>query len=170
MKKIFVIMIASLLLCPEARAATIEAARIEGSPVVTEQDVLTVGRIPDGVLDLFHRKGGRVLYVSSPLETRCGADYTVYGLYCPGSQKIYIRSGAETGGILAHELGHFLWHETRPSWPAEVRVAVTDPEEFAEAYSLCCRSGTTGRADLDAAIETINQTAEKLLRREKNAE
>lgn len=165
MKKIFVILIASLLLCPKARAATVESVRIEGSPAITEQDVLTVGRIPDGVLDLFHRKGGRVLYVSSPLESRCGADYTVYGLYCLPSQKIYIRSGAETGGILAHELGHFLWHETRPSWPARAREAAGSDEDFAQAYSLYCRSGTTGRADLDAAIETINQTAEKLSRR-----
>lgn len=163
--RVIAILIASLLLCPETWAATAKSLQIQGSHVITEADALTIGRIPDSVIDLFHQKGGRVLYVSSPLERRCGADYKVYGMYCPGSRKIYIRSGAELGGTVAHELGHFLWCETRPSWPAEVRAAVTDPEEFAQAYSLYCRCSTTGRPDLDAAIETINQTAEKLSRR-----
>ena len=160
--RVIAILIASLLLCPEAWAATVESLQIQGSPVVTEADVLTVGRIPDSVIDLFHQKGGRVLYVSSPLERRCGVDYKVYGMYCPGSRKIYIRSGAELGGTVAHELGHFLWCETRPSWPADIRETFPDPEEFAETYCNYCRFGGA-----DAAINSIHMTVEKLSERGK---
>lgn len=149
----------SLFLCINAHAAV----QIEGNPTITETDAVTIKNIPDAVTDLFHQKGGHILYVSAPLEHRYeDFGYTVYGLYYAPTHRIYIRKGAEVGGIVAHELGHFLWCETRPSWAADVRARFTDPEEFAETYCDYCRFGGT-----DAAIESIHTTAEKLLERGK---
>lgn len=161
--RLFTAFAVSLFLCLNSYGATVEAVQIIGSPTITETDVRTISRIPDSVISLFHAKGGHILYVSAPLEHRYeDFGYTVYGLYHPATHRIYIRNGAEVGGIVAHELAHFLWCETRPSWSADVRERFTDPEEFAEAYCNYCRFGGA-----DAAINSIHMTVEKLLERGK---
>ena len=166
--KLFVTFATSLFLCLEAHAASTKDLRVQGSPTITEADADAIERIPDAVVELFRRKGGSILFVSSPLERRCGADFKVYGLYCQHSQRIYIRNGAEFGGVLAHELGHFLYCETYPSWPADAKVAIdryggNDPNEFfAQAYSAFCVCGTSGVPEVDVAIRAVNLTAEML--------
>lgn len=167
--RFFLALAASLFLCLNSYAATVDSVQIIGSPVITEADVCTLARIPDSVVELFHQKGGRIFFVSAPLEHRY-ADYdvTVYGLYYEPTHRIYIRNGSEVGYVLAHEMGHFLFHETRPSWSADVRAMLNDSEAFAEIYALYCVYGTAG--DMDAAIHSIHLTAEKLLERGKNAE
>lgn len=168
--KLFMAFAASLFLCLEANAATVDSLQVQGSPTITETDISTIMRIPDAVVELFHRKGGHILFVSSPLEKRCGADSKVYGLYYYHTKRIYIRNGAEFGGILAHELGHFLYCETYPSWPADAREAIRryggdDPGEFfAQAYSAFCTYGTSGLPEADAAAAAANYAAERLFR------
>ena len=164
--RLLLVLVTSLFVCVNAYGATVDSLQIIGSPNITETDICTVSRIPDAVIDLFHAKGGHILFVSSPLEYRYGAfTPTVYGLYHESSHRIYIRNGSEVGYVLAHELGHFLFHETRPSWSADVRAMLNDSEEFAEIYALYCVYGTSG--DMDAAIHSIHMTAEKLLERGK---
>lgn len=164
--RLFTAFAVSLFLCLNSYGATVESVKIIGSPTITETDVRTISSIPDSVIDLFHAKGGHILYVSAPLEHRYeDFGYTVYGLYHIPTHRIYIRNGAEVGGIVAHELGHFLWHETRPSWSADARATFTDPEEFAQIYCNYCRFGGT-----NAAINSIHMTVEKLLERGSYAE
>ena len=161
--RLFLALAASLFLCLNSYAATVDSVQIIGSPVITEADVCTLARIPDSVVELFHQKGGRIFFVSAPLEHRY-ADYdvTVYGLYYEPTHRIYIRNGSEVGYVLAHEMGHFLFHETRPSWAADIRERFTDTEEFAEVYATYCVCGTA-----DAAINSIHMTVEKLSERGK---
>ena len=161
--RFFLALAASLFLCLNSYAATVDSVQIIGSPVITEADVCTLARIPDSVVELFHQKGGRIFFVSAPLEHRY-ADYdvTVYGLYYEPTHRIYIRNGSEVGYVLAHELGHFLFHETRPSWAADIRERFTDTEEFAGVYATYCVYGTA-----DAAINSIHMTVEKLSERGK---
>lgn len=169
--KLFVTFATSLFLCLEAHAASTKDLQVQGSPAVTETDADTIRRIPDAVVELFRQKGGNILFVSSPLEHRYGSfDYKVYGLYYQPAHRIYIRNGAAFGDTLAHELGHFLYCETYPSWPAEAREILRiyggeDPNEFfAQAYSAYCVFGTSGLSEVDAAITAANMTAEKLSR------
>ena len=161
--RFFLALAASLFLCLNSYAATVDSVQIIGSPVITEADVCTLARIPDSVVELFHQKGGRIFFVSAPLEHRY-ADYdvTVYGLYYEPTHRIYIRNGSEVGYVLAHELGHFLFHETRPSWAADIRERFTDTEEFAEVYATYCVYGTG-----DADINSIHMTVENLSERGK---
>ena len=90
------------------------------------------------VMELYYQKGGEVIVVDHSLDglaRQGGHDLTdVRGLYFWYSKKIYIRHGEDDERILAHELGHFLFHETRPSWSAEDRAFFTDDEVFARAY------------------------------------
>ena len=161
--RLLLVLVTSLFVCVNAYGATVDSLQIIGSPNITETDICTVSRIPDPVIDLFHAKGGHILFVSSPLEYRYGAfTPTVYGLYHESSHRIYIRNGSEVGYVLAHELGHFLFHETRPSWAADIRERFTDTEEFAEVYATYCVYGTA-----DAAINSIHMTVEKLSERGK---
>lgn len=94
--------------------------------------------IPDSVMTLYHQKGGEVIvtdYSIDGLAKQSGHNLkNVRGLYFWYSKKIYIRHGEDDERILAHELGHFLFHETRPSWSAEDRAFFTDDEVFARAY------------------------------------
>lgn len=161
--RFFFVLAASLFLCLNSYGATVDSVQIIGSPTITEADAATIKNIPDSVIDLFHQKGGHIIFVSAPLEHRYeDFGYTVYGLYHAPTHRIYIRNGAEVGGIVAHELAHFLWCETRPSWAADVRERFTDPEEFAESYCLFCRFGGA-----DSTINSIHMTVEKLSERGK---
>lgn len=163
--KLFFIVIFSIFISTKTYAATVESLQIEGNPTITETDVYVISHIPDTVVTLFHQKGGHIAYVSARLEQRYEVfDYKVYGLYDTSKHKIYIRSGAEVGGIVAHELAHFLYHETYPSWTSDIKALVDSYgiEKFAEAYCLYCRCNTTGLPDMDNTIDSIHKTAEKL--------
>ena len=161
--RFFLAFAASLFLCLNSYGATVEAVQIEGRPNITEADAATIKYIPDSVIDLFHQKGGHIIFVSAPLERRYDVfNFKVYGLYYEPTHRIYIRNGSDVGCVLAHEIGHFLFHETRPSWSADIRAMFTDTEEFAEIYCNYCRFGGT-----NAAINSIHMTVEKLSERGK---
>lgn len=172
--KLLIVLAAIFFLHLDARAAAVEDIPVQGTPVITEKDAAAIERIPGAVVDLFKQKGGHILFVSSPLEKRYGSfDFKVYGLYYQPTHRIYIRNGAEFGGVLAHELGHFLYCDTYPSWPQKSRGTICkyggdDPNEyFAQAYSSYCAYGSSGSPDIDSVIEAVNLTAEKLLEKTK---
>ena len=118
--------------------------------------------IPDSVMELYHQKGGEVVVVDHSLDgiaRQSGHDLTdVRGLYYWRSKKIYIRHGEDDERILAHEIGHFLFHETRPSWSAEDRAFFTDDEVFARAYEEHYTFST-----VSPAIDRIEAVAGKLV-------
>lgn len=118
--------------------------------------------IPDSVMELCHQKGGEVVVVDHSLDAlarQSGHNLkNVRGLYFWYSKRIYIRHGDDDERILAHELGHFLWHETRPSWSAEDRAFFTDDEVFARAYEEHYVFST-----VSPAIDRIEAVAGKLI-------
>lgn len=118
--------------------------------------------IPDSVMDLYYQKGGEVVVVDHSLDgmaRQSGHNLTgVRGLYFWYSKRIYIRHGEDDDRILAHELGHFLWHETRPSWSAEDRAFFADDEVFARAYEEHYAFST-----VSDAIDRIEAVAGKLI-------
>lgn len=106
--------------------------------VIMTSVLMTGASIPDPVMTLYQQKGGEVIVTDTGLDglaRQSGHNLkNVRGLYFWYSKRIYIRHGDDDERILAHELGHFLWHETRPSWSAEDRAFFTDDEVFARAY------------------------------------
>lgn len=124
--------------------------------------LLTGAVIPDSVMQLYEQKGGEVIvtdYSLDGLVRQTGNNLTgVRGLYFWYSKKIYIRHGEDDERVLAHELGHFLWHETRPSWSAEDRAFFADDEVFARAYEEHYVFST-----VSPAIDRIEAVAERLV-------
>lgn len=124
--------------------------------------LLTGAAIPDSVMQLYEQKGGEVITVDYSLDglaRQSGHNLkNVRGLYFWYSKRIYIRHGDDDERILAHELGHFLFHETRPSWSAEDRAFFTDDEVFARAYEEHYTFST-----VSPAIDRIEAVAGKLV-------
>lgn len=123
---------------------------------------LTGGIIPEPVIRLYSQKGGEVIVMDRSIDElarRGGHDLSdVRGLYFWHSKKIYIRHGEDDERILAHEIGHFLFHETRPSWSAEDQAFFTDDEVFARAYEEHYTFST-----VSPAIDRIEAVAGKLV-------
>ena len=175
MKKLMIIL-AILCLCFPSHAATMEDIRAEGTCTLEEWSLIVIDRIPVEVVRLHQLKGGRVTFIEGPLEKKF--DYftpTVLGLYHFRSKHIYVRVWHDTdkgyGHTLAHEYGHFLYHETYTSWPAWVKECIGRycqgdiDENFAESYAQYCTSGSLWASDLTAAMEEINRTAGRLYKK-----
>lgn len=124
--------------------------------------LLTGAAIPDSVMQLYEQKGGEVITVDYSLDglaRQSGHNLkNVRGLYFWYSKRIYIRHGEDDERVLAHELGHFLFHETRPSWSAEDRAFFMDDEVFARAYEEHYVFST-----VSPAIDRIEAVAGKLV-------
>ena len=175
MKKLIIIL-AILCLCFPSHAATMDDIRAEGKYTLEEWSLATIGRIPVQVVKLHQLKGGRVTFVEGPLEKKF--DYyepTILGLYHFRSKHIYVRVWHDVdrgyGRILAHEYGHFLYHETYASWPSWVKECIRNycpedsDESFAETYAKYCSYGSLWASDLTAAVEEINRTADRLYKK-----
>lgn len=115
---------------------------------------------PSSVALLYRQRGGRIVMI--PCErldsiARRYGDYSecVHGLYVLRSKKIYLANTFDTPVVTAHELGHFLYEETRPSWSAADRARWTDSEDFAQHYSR-----------RDADFRDIERCVERLLERQ----
>lgn len=148
----------SALLSMTVHGATLASLPVTGADRVQDPwavDDIIAG-IPDDVITLYRQKGGRIYIVNYRLDSmarRYGmyVDY-VYGLYVYRSCNIYVyrETDRQCGAVLAHELGHFLFHETRPSWPADVRARYQDDEAFAELYSAHHTFHCLSPDDIDA--------------------
>lgn len=176
MKRFLCVLIAIFALTITSYGAAIDSLDIHGDFCLSGTDLQIINRIPESVVSLYHIKGGEIYFVQSPLEQRYGyCDSTVLGLYYFKSKRIYVRNFATSesnyGAVLAHELGHFLFHDTFPSWPKWVQNTVLsfgneDPDEsFACFYHTYCTFGTTGIPEVDSAICEIHAVADRLYRR-----
>ena len=172
MKRLSICLLMLALFCSRAYAATAEDLQYLGTCEWNATDVSILDRIPLSVVELHRLKGGRVIFIQSPIER----DQGILGIYYFRSKDIYIRVWSGWPGgysrTLAHEYGHFLYHETGPSWPRWVRDEIEPygDEGFAEAYATYCTSGSTWSQDLTSAIKEINTVAERLLMKEKGVE
>ena len=175
-KQLICILIAALIYSANVYAVDVESLDIQGSFSFSETDLQTINRIPESVVSLYHAKGGKISFVPSPLEQKYQyCDSTILGLYSYPSNRIYIRNFIGTsvnyGTVLAHELGHFLFHETFPSWSKQTQEAVlsvggSDPDEsFACLYHSYCAYGTSFNSEIDTAIHEIHIATDKLYRR-----
>ena len=112
---------------------------------------------PSSVALLYTQRGGRVVVIPcqriDSTARRYGCyDSGVVGLYVFQSRKIYLADTEDMAVHLAHELGHFLYEETRPSWSQADKERWTDSEEFAVHYSR-----------RDADFTDIERSAERLI-------
>lgn len=95
---------------------------------------------PSSVALLYTQRGGRITVIPTQRIDTIARRYDSYdsgvtGLYVYRSRHIYLATTEDIAVDLAHELGHFLYQETRPTWSAEERQRWTDTEEFARRYS-----------------------------------
>ena len=124
--------------------------------------------IPESVMELYRQKGGKITIVPYRLD-RMAQRYGVYetgvtGLYIFKGCRIYVSSGdsVTVGYCLAHEIGHFLYNETRPSWSEKAKLRFTDDETFARMYGAHYTFHNQFPGDVKLFSE-IEKVAEKLV-------
>ena len=165
MKRIIVALF--IMLIPlRSYAMTIDDLPITGVEHITDIDAFNavLAPVPSAVAVLYAQRGGRITTVPIANIDSIARRYDNYtqnvnGLYVYKSKRIYIAKGEslDMAFVLRHELGHFLWRDTRPSWSAAARNRFTDDEEFATFYAARW---------LDIPlIESIEQSIEKLIER-----
>lgn len=78
--------------------------------------------------------------------------------------KIYVSLGdsVTVGYCLTHEIGHFLYNETRPSWSEEAKLRFTDDEMFARMYGSYYTFHNQSQEDARLFSE-IEKVTEKLV-------
>lgn len=154
----FLILVLCILLAPlNSYGMTLDDLPIMGT--VTDTDAVNqyLAFFPSSVALLYSQRGGRVVVIPckriDSIARRYGCyDSGVVGLYVFQSRKIYLADTEDIAVNLAHELGHFLYEETRPSWSQADRERWTDSEDFAVHYSR-----------RDADFTEIERSAERLI-------
>lgn len=191
----FIFTFVFLMLCPApAYSATLESLEASGvENVVKDKDVIDsyIASLPQGVVDLYNARGGEIVFLrpeaflpAQGLIISNTSDHPggpLVGLYYHESKKIKIRpsEGAyTTANTISHEIGHFLFQETYPSWPQETKDTVQKywdnadqlsygnaDEYFAVNYALFTENPELVVPELAACFENINHVAARLLER-----
>lgn len=147
-------------------AMTLDELPITGTEHITDIDAFNavLAPVPSAVAVLYAQKGGRITIVPTANLDGIARRYDIFtqnvnGLYVYKSKRIYIAKGdsLDMAFVVRHELGHYLWRDTRPSWSQDARNRFTDDEEFATYYAARW---------LDMPlIASIEQSVEKLIER-----
>lgn len=169
MRTLLALLLSALLTVPAYGASLSDFPVIGAERMDSTADTDRIlSSIPDGVAVLYREKGGTVYIVDYSLDSRakrCGVSGPgVVGLYFWTTCDIWLTAQGDwrTGYAMAHELGHFLFHETRPSWTAEAKARWPDDEDFAKTYATHCAFHCLTAEDA-ALMGDIEVAAEHLL-------
>lgn len=140
MRKILLTLYFSIFITICSYGMTLNELPIIGSIPNTDIVNIYLSYYPSSVATLYRQKGGKIIIIPCKRIDNIAKRYDCYtknveGLYVFKSKKIYLANTDNIAVNLAHELGHFLFEETRPSWSKDMKLRWTDSEDFAQHYS-----------------------------------
>ena len=149
MKIISMFLILFTLSSIKAQGAELSDISVAGIDVLTDEQTLqaqdAIEKIPDSIICLFHKKGGKLIFQKKPIIVDSSND-EVLGAYWPSTHKIVVRTTPEIyegtqssiKKTIFHEYGHFVYHNSINKLSDESRMILENTYLYYKKYDPLC--------------------------------